>query len=196
MLSPQPPSHSRGCVSPEPALLDGWPMKQALALQATWAPASHNRGNSWCSQTPSTPKRAAPVWPCQPWAPSGHRPGQEQGGTIFIRAAVPSRVLWYLSPRQNSQGFRPQALHSQRGRDGGQGAFAALPSPVQLVMLQPLKPLPPRALIQQLAITYPLCARHYCGCWGDRGGTEQTKNPALWSLPSGSGRVGETQTEK
>lgn len=75
-LSTQP---QRGCVSPEPALLDGWPMKQAQAPQATWAPASPNRGNSrWC-QTPSTPKSAAPVWPCQSRAPSGHRPGAGTG---------------------------------------------------------------------------------------------------------------------
>lgn len=107
------------CVSPEPARLDGWPMKQAQAQQATWAPASPNRGNGWWSQTPSTPREPLLRGPASPGLPPGIDQVQEQGdGTLFTRAAVPSYALWYLSPKQNAQGFRPRAPCSLIVRQG------------------------------------------------------------------------------
>lgn len=102
----------------------GWLAREAgLGAAATWAPANpsqHSRGNSRWNQTVSTSRRATLPGPTSPGLPLGMGQGQGQGqsGTLFIRATVPNHVLWYLNPKNNSQGFGSRALCSSQAGMG------------------------------------------------------------------------------
>lgn len=100
---------SCGCVSPEPALQDGWRMRQAPALPTTWGPGSPSRGNSRWNQTLPTSETAALALLCQPWAPSRNRQGAEvETEWTTYQDDVPSHALWYWSPKNKSQGSDPE----------------------------------------------------------------------------------------
>lgn len=145
---------------------------------------------------PPPPREPLLRGPASPGLPPGTDQVQEQGGTLFTRAAVPSYAIWYLSPKQNSQGFRPRALCSFLARQGwGTGSVCCLSIPRPAGDASPLRPPPPHSLLQQLSMKHQLSTKHTL-LWvlGRSQGNKADKNPVLGiCLPAAEGRGRQTE---